>query len=99
MTIQEINKQLSSKALAKARATKPEVGLPAAIAAAQQRVSVAKQQLASINKIVACVTGNGSAKLVVAVRDLNERLAELDKQLAALAKQVRQIFDSLSTQR
>jgi hypothetical protein len=89
MTIQDVNKQLSAKAPAKAQAPKTEApDINSAVGAAQQRVTAAKQQLGAINKIVASVSGNGSAKLVVNVRELNAKLAEFDRQLAPVAKQV-----------
>jgi hypothetical protein len=46
----------------------------------------AKQQIAAIDKVLPHVRGAGSGKLAVAVRTLNDRITELDRQLAGLAK-------------
>jgi hypothetical protein len=83
MNIQTINNSFKQSGNPVA---KGEVGLPAAIQAAQKRVASTKQQIAEIDKLLPRVRGAGSGKLVVAVWVLNDRITELDRQLAGLAK-------------
>jgi seryl-tRNA synthetase len=87
--LEQVNSSLKQRQEAKATPEAPSV--KSAVAALQSRVVSAKRELATIKKAVAFVKGAGSAKLVSNVRELNDRFAELEKQVAALAASAQRI--------